>query len=61
MNFEGKSMELKNIIQSEVTESQNDTQGIYSYVSISHGTCIYRYHFTFQRTKDYKQEGRQKN
>jgi hypothetical protein len=33
MNFAGKSMELENIILSEVTQSQKDMHGIYSLIS----------------------------
>ena len=33
MNFAGKWMELENIILSEVTQTQNDMQGMYSLIS----------------------------
>jgi hypothetical protein len=33
MSFAGKWMELENIIQSEVTQTQNDMHGMYSLIS----------------------------
>jgi hypothetical protein len=33
MNFAGKWMELENIILSEITQSQKNTHGIYSWIS----------------------------
>ena len=33
MNFEEKSMDLENIIQSEVTQSQKDMHGVYLLIS----------------------------
>jgi hypothetical protein len=33
MNFEGKWMELENIILSEVTQTQKDMYGVYSLIS----------------------------
>jgi hypothetical protein len=33
MSFAGKWMELENIIQSEVTQTQKDRHGIYSLIS----------------------------
>jgi hypothetical protein len=33
MKFEGKWIELENIILSEVTQTEKDTHGIYSFIS----------------------------
>jgi hypothetical protein len=33
LSFAGKWMELENIIQSEVTQTQNDMHGMYSLIS----------------------------
>jgi hypothetical protein len=34
MNFSGKWMELENIILCEITQSQKDTHGMYSLISV---------------------------
>jgi hypothetical protein len=45
MNFAGKWIELKNIILSEVTQSQKDMPGMYSLISgyypLNIGTTLY--------------------